>query len=183
MPTNKPKPFTHLHPNILERFWQYFQVGLPDACWEWDGTRTHYGHGLIRVINREVGDCTWLAHRIAFYVHYGIDPYPDCVCHTCDNPPCVNPAHLFQGTHADNNRDRHSKGRSIMPTNRARGYGNHPRAKLTDQMVRDIREWYRVSGLSCQTIAASYQVHKNTIVCVVNGTSYCHVKSHGSAKT
>lgn len=58
------------------------------------------------------------AHRVAFEVATGIVPPSDMdVCHTCDNPPCCNPAHLFLGTHADNNADRHAKGRTVMPTN------------------------------------------------------------------
>lgn len=93
--------------------------GGPDACWPWMGSRNTGGsgknHGSIQA-GRMVK-----AHRIAWILAGG--PVPDgmCVLHRCDNPPCCNPAHLFLGTVADNNRDRDAKGRSNRAANLALG--------------------------------------------------------------
>ncbi len=82
-------------------------------CWEFTGTPNEDGYGHVRHDGRMVG-----AHRVAFEVATGLVPPPKMdVCHRCDNPHCCNPAHLFLGTHADNNADRHAKGRTLMPTN------------------------------------------------------------------
>lgn len=88
---------------------------LRGECWEFTGKPNEGGYGHVRYYGRTVG-----AHRVAWETATGIVPPPEMdVCHTCDNPPCCNPAHLFLGTHADNNADRHAKGRTVMPTNGA----------------------------------------------------------------
>lgn len=79
--------------------------GGADECWPWTGYTMPFGHGQMTVERRGV-----LAHR-ATYLVYVTDPGDFNVCHTCDNPPCCNPAHLFTGTHQDNMDDRDTKGR------------------------------------------------------------------------
>jgi hypothetical protein len=82
---------------------------MADDCIEWTGQRLPSGYGRVWDPVRKRRE---LVHRIAYAETFG--PIPDgmCVCHTCDNPPCHNPAHLWLGTKADNNRDRAAKGRS-----------------------------------------------------------------------
>ena len=75
------------------------------GCWEWTGARNHKGYGMINI-----GGKTRRAHRVAYYLHTGESP--EMVCHSCDNPKCVNPAHLWGGTVADNARDMYDKGRA-----------------------------------------------------------------------
>jgi HNH endonuclease len=88
-----------------DRFWKY--VKKENNCWLWTGA-TAKGYGDL-----QVGDKRQRAHRISWMLHRGKIPKGMFVCHKCDNPPCVNPAHLFLGTNRDNILDCHLKGRNI----------------------------------------------------------------------
>ena len=89
----------------LRRFWS--KVNKSDDCWTWTASCNKWGYGQFRLNGRCV-----LAHRAAYVFEHG--PIPDglFVMHLCDNPPCVNPAHLTLGTHTDNMADMKAKGRS-----------------------------------------------------------------------
>lgn len=113
-----------------DRFWSRVDVGAPNACWEWQGARDSFGYGQAREAT----------HRTAWALTHGPIPSGMCVCHRCDNPPCCNPDHLFLGTRADNNRDRHAKGRSA---NLERGE-RHPQAGLTAAKVSEDQVAERV---------------------------------------
>lgn len=90
---------------IEERFWT--KVKKTDGCWEWQRCLIgSMGYGSFWD-----GERKWVAHRYSYTLHNGPIPEGMCVCHTCDNPKCVNPAHLWIGTKADNNRDKIQKGR------------------------------------------------------------------------
>lgn len=91
-------------PALGPRFGQFYTAGAADECWEWTGKRQASGHGKFSV------QMTWVpASRVMFYLVEGW--WPPVVRHTCDNPPCVNPAHLLAGTQADNLRDMVERGR------------------------------------------------------------------------
>ncbi len=117
-------PPTPLH----ERFdAKYIAVGS-DGCWPWTSSVNCNGYGKI-----SVSRSTWtLAHRVSWELHHGAIPDGMFVCHHCDNPLCVNPDHLFLGSHEDNMRDMVEKGRSLSGE-------RHNMAKLTNEQVTDIR--------------------------------------------
>lgn len=89
---------------LEERFWE--KVNKTETCWLWTGGCSKKGYGSIW--NSEGEKQT---HRLSWVIHYGAIPDDMKVLHKCDNPPCVNPDHLFLGSYADNNRDRDEKGR------------------------------------------------------------------------
>ncbi len=108
-PTGKHKPIPPLDERAKTRFWSFVDKRGPDECWPWIGFTTHYNRGGMRFGRYKPGNIA--APRIAWAVANGNDPGDLLVCHTCDNPNCVNPGHLWLGTNADNTRDMFAKGR------------------------------------------------------------------------
>ena len=89
------------------RFWKKVQKYQSDECWIWQGSKTSAGYGQLWVDCKQV-----YAHRVSWEIHYEVIPDGMFVCHTCDNPICANPRHLFLGTASDNMRDMVAKGRN-----------------------------------------------------------------------
>jgi hypothetical protein len=109
------------------------KTGL-NECWNWTAGRNLYGYGQFWMDGKQ-----WGAHRVSYEIYNGPIPtgegyHGTCVCHSCDNPPCVNPAHLFIGTITDNTRDRNAKGRAQC----TQGVAHH-QSKLNEAQVRAIR--------------------------------------------
>lgn len=109
---------------LRERFDRKFEKRGPDECWPWTGAREKSGYGRIHVSSyRSPG---W-AHRVSYELAVGVIPEGMEVCHTCDNPSCVNPAHLFVGTTKDNALDKVAKGRNFNPSDfRTHCKSGHP---------------------------------------------------------
>lgn len=143
---------------MQERFQSY--VAKSDGCWEWSGARTGKGYGAIKLGGRMVP-----AHRVSWKLAFG--PIPDglLVLHRCDNRPCVRPDHLFLGTHADNMADMVAKDRQ------GAGERNHE-AKLTWASVRQIRERYSATDLSCSELARALGVSKYAVQQIVKGRTW-----------
>jgi len=115
---------------FLERFEHFFKKDS-DKCWVWQGSRTPKGYGQFGISSGNMRP----AHRIAWQLYKGPIPKGKFVCHVCDNPPCVNPNHLFVGTNRDNMTDMFKKGRGNRPLGE-----KHFAAKLTEEDVLNIRK-------------------------------------------
>ena len=147
---------------VEERFWA--KVLKTDACWLWTGKRAHDGYGYFRIKYPQHDVTTAAAHRVAWTLTVGPIPPGFFVCHHCDVRYCVNPAHLFLGTHKDNMRDATVKGR----VNRGEKNGQ---SKLTNDQVQQIRT---LEGTHTE-IATKFGVTPETISFIRNYKGWKHV--------
>lgn len=146
----------------IERFWKYVNKKSDDECWEWGLSTDKDGYGRIGVKNK-----SYLAHRVSRFIHNGEIPEGLLVCHTCDNPACVNPHHLFVGTNKDNMDDRDKKGRGLQGTKN----GRH---KLTEEQVISVREKYVPHVHTLTMLAKEYGVSIPVIHSIVKGLNWKH---------
>lgn len=175
----------------VPRFLEKIEAGGP-GCWVWKAGRTEDGYGQFSVAGREE-----LAHRVAWQVFRGAIPSGLCVLHSCDNPPCVRPGHLWLGTKTENAADRDRKNRQaagdrhgtrLHPERMARGDQHparlHPErlargehhgcSKLTENDVLKIRALHS-SGVSYRRIAAQFGVDHSNIACIVRRQTWAHL--------
>jgi HNH endonuclease len=150
---------------LESRFWSKVDKSNDKSdCWMWTAGRDDWGYGLIsmRRTHQIKRNDKIRAHRLAYLLTYGEIPDGLLVCHTCDNPACCNPSHLWLGTNADNIRDMWDKGRRNQ-----RGEA-HPRAKLTQRDVDEIRARYRPWVVTQKALAREYGVGQPIIGKIIN---------------
>jgi hypothetical protein len=161
-------------PTIVRYFGKVDQSGGSDACWPWTGAKDQDGYGIF-------WDGTYRPNGAGMYVRVTrwtyeqfVGPIPEGknLCHRCDNPPCVNPAHLWLGTHAENHADREAKGRGGQWMTRGESHVNH---KLTADQVREIRSRYAAGGVSQASLAASFGVSDQLISLIVRRKKWAHL--------
>ena len=146
-----------------EKFWS--RVNKTDSCWLWTGCIGYSGYGLLttRVPIR--------AHRFSWELHNNKIPDNLHVCHKCDVRHCVNPEHLFLGTHKDNMNDMISKGR-LVPVSKSGE--EHIFSKLTENSVIEIKKMLN-DGETCVSISKKYHVSPTCISRIKQNITWKHV--------
>ena len=163
----------HFHTELaIQRFHRSYKVDPNTNCWNWTGKLNQDGYGRMTLLQGKIKG----SHRVSVWLD-GRDPTGHCVCHTCDNPACVNPEHLVVADAAWNNDDKKSKGRDHQP----KGTKN-PQAKLTEDIVREIKSRVITTHRpgknpksNINQLAKEYNVHPESIRFIANGKTWKHV--------
>jgi hypothetical protein len=159
---NTNRPILPTSADEQERFWSRVDKAGDGGCWLWTGNAKSRDYG---VVPRNRGSV--LAHRYSWALANGREiPAGLVVMHTCDNPPCVNPAHLTVGTQADNIRDAKAKNRILSEKNRA---ARSMSRALTDEQIAEIRAAYSAGGETHRSLAQRYGVSHGFIQKVITG--------------
>lgn len=154
-----PREFD-LSDKAIDYFWNHIKIDELTRCWHWTGgVHDQSGYGRFTVNYKSM-----LAHRFSYRVFTGEYDSDLCILHKCDNPPCVNPDHLFTGTKTENNRDRHAKGRD-KKFDRVPSPG---REKLTPLQTDAILVLHASGEFADQEIAQIFGVAGASISRVVN---------------
>jgi hypothetical protein len=153
---------------LAERFWSHVAIGASDECWEWQASRSCYGYGQF-----EINDHNYPASRVAWILTNG--PVPDGldILHSCNNPPCCNPAHLRPGTVSDNMQDSIRAGTHYRFTYK-RG-SEHHNAKLTENDVRQIRILFAKGNVTKVQLGRDFGVTPENIAFIVNRKHWSHI--------
>lgn len=180
MVENQPKPLPIPSLADIQRFWFSVDKRGPGECWPWKGGQDKKGYGIFYFQGKNRR-----AQRVAFLLQHGRDPYPLDVLHECDNPPCCNGAHLFDGTTQENTADRDQKGRTARGDRS--GARTHPErwwqkgelhrrpgAVLTAEQVKEIRELAGY-GAYREDIAARYGISIPNVTMILNGTTWAYL--------
>jgi len=148
-------------PAFIPRFHALYERGAPGDCWEWQGSRLPKGYGQFYGGGGAKAGSLY-AHRASYAIHVGLIPNGLHVLHRCDNPPCVNPGHLFLGTCADNHRDMINKGRALTRE-------RNPQAKITVEIARRIVAEYDRGDVSQATLGERYGISRHAVGTIVRG--------------
>lgn len=146
-------------------FWYRISKEDLNGCWPYQGQKIKDGYGRLRYRGRKM-----LAHRMAWIYSYGDIPEGMQCCHTCDNPSCCNPSHLFLGTQKDNMQDMRAKGRRIGKLRGEMVYGS----KLSADQVKQIRIRHE-NGAKPSVLAGEYGVTSQSIRAVLKRTNWKHI--------
>lgn len=152
--------------DVERRFWTRAEV--IGECWEWRGHRQTPvaadapTYGIVQREGRRI-----YAHRHAYELVNGPIPPGFVVRHTCDNPPCINPAHLEVGTQAENIRDAVERGRHFCPVGE-----RNPGARITREQAEEVRRAFRAREADGQTLADRFGIARSTVYGIAAGRSW-----------
>ena len=149
--------------NDLVRFWCKVNVRSKNKCWEWISHKDRDGYGRFYFNKKQVG-----AHRFSYFIKHGTIQKDLMICHTCNNPSCINPNHLYEGTAYDNVKD--SKIAGTLYFSNAKGE-KCPNAKLTQNQVNEIRRLLKTK-MKQGDIARKFKVSQSNITLIKNGTNW-----------
>lgn len=161
----KSTPSKHRpRPTVEERFWAKVQKQASTSCWEWTAARKPSGHGIFVGPQGKVVSAS--SFSLELHLGYRVPAGMEC-CHRCDNPPCVNPRHLYFGTRQSNVDDAWARGR--MPVGSERSA-----AKIDETQVLEIRNRY-ADGAGARELAEEFGIAISTLRLTVLGRKWKHV--------
>lgn len=163
---------------VKSRFLSHVKIGTAQDCWEWAGHKDYQGYGIVKVRPK-----LYRAPRMAWVIANGTE-IPDgmMVCHTCDNPSCVNPHHLFLGLNEENVKDKVAKGRQSRAGKGSPGE-SHPRAILKESQVLEIRKRYLPHRITAKMLASEYGVSEREIRSIVYCENWKHLQGANDANS
>lgn len=153
-----------LGPLTLDNLRDHVVIDEKTGCWLWRARKAITTYGFKRHNGKNIS-----ATRLVYRLVHGDQSLPDnlFVLHRCDNPPCVNPDHLFVGTQLDNIRDCISKGRNVCG---AKTWNS----KLTNEQVREMRQLHS-RGFSGRSLSRRYGINDSAVSAIVHGRKWKHV--------
>lgn len=161
---------------LNDRFWTKVLVSDPNDCWEWLAVKNNKGYGMFRPGGLAEKR---LAHRLSWEHHNRALKDGECVLHSCDNPGCVNPAHLRVGSMKDNSRDCVERGRHkcVLPGTPPPHYKGeeNPMAKMSDAIVKEYRARLANGTVSLRGLARESRLNVKTLSNMRDGKTWKHV--------
>lgn len=168
LPPKQPYKRPKRQKDELVRFWERVDKKNVNDCWIWKAGKDIVGYGNFQLDDKSVVK----AHRYSFLITNGYLDNNKFICHSCDNPSCVNPKHLWEGTAADNNADCRNKNRAVPPPDQ-KGE-NHSQHILTEHQVLDIRKKFE-NGIKQAELMRMYGISRNAIHKICQRKTWKHI--------
>ncbi len=150
---------------LFQQSYDIVQRAYETPCWEWKFYRVQDGYGQVRYKGKDLG-----THKLSWMLHKGEVPDGFKVCHHCDNPPCVNPGHLFVGTNKDNIDDANRKGRLARLAGSLNGW-----ARMDEARVSAMRKEWVPYKMPAWKLAEKYGLSLTQTERILRHEAWAHV--------